>query len=175
MLHKTQRKELSSRAERFSDRQQRIFSFLQDHPIGVLSTVDPNNDPHGVVVYYMIANDFTVHILTKRGTRKYDNLMHNDHVCLTVFEPRTQTTVHIEGIAAERGGSNPINQVAGAIFGAALRTSESDLPPIVKLQAGAFTTFKIKPVQARMAVYSRPDPGTSEELFEIIETFDLIT
>lgn len=153
-------------------REQRIHNFLAEQRIGVLSTVTPDNNPHGTVVYYAIDDDCTIHILTKKGTRKYDNLVHNNHVMLTVFEPRKQITAQVTGVAVEREGRADISRIAGAIFGASSRTSDSGLPPIVKLQAGAFTTFRIRPVQIRMAIYARPDPGSYESIFESVESFD---
>jgi len=157
---------------RLSDRQRRIHNFLQEQRVGVLSTVGPGGDPHGSAVYYELGDDFSVHILTKKGTRKYDNMVHNNHVMLTVFEPHTQTTVQVTGIAVERPGKGDINKIAGAIFGATLQTSDSGLPPIVKLQAGVFTTFQIQPVQIRMAIYARPYSGNYDEIFDSIESFD---
>jgi uncharacterized protein YhbP (UPF0306 family) len=164
---------LSRKAVHLSDRQRRIHNFLKERRIGVLSMVTPDNDPHGVVVYYVVDDDFRIHILTKKGTRKYDDLTHNSRVMLTVFEPHSQTTAQLTGVAVERSGSNDINEVAGAIMGASLQTSDSALPPIVKLQAGAFTTFQIEPLQIRMAIYARPDPGDYEKIFESVESFDL--
>ncbi len=164
---------LAKKANAFSDRQKRIHNFLKEQHIAVMSTVTPDNHPHGVVVYYTIDENFMLHVLTKTGTRKYDNLVHNNHVMLTIFEPKTQTTAQITGISTERGGSNNINRVAGGVFGASIQTSDNGLPPVVKLQAGTFTTFQIEPVQIRMAIYARPDPGGYEEIFESIESFEL--
>lgn len=170
-MHTTHRSPTST-GTKLSDRQKRIYNFLAEQRLGVLSTVTPDNNPHGAVVYYALDDDFTIHILTKKGTRKYDNLVHNDHVMLTVFEPRKQITAQVSGIAVEREGRADISRTAGAIFGATTRTSDSGLPPIVKLQAGAFTTFRIRPVQIRMAIYARPDPDSYENIFESIESFD---
>ena len=156
----------------FTARQKRIFNFLKDHHVGVLSSVTPDGNPHGTVIYYAIDNDFNIHVLTKIGTRKYDNLVHNEHVMVTVYESSTQTTVQFSGFAVERAGSNNINETANAIF-AHLATDNEGLPPIMKLQAGAFTTFQLEPVQIRMAIYARPNAGGYGELFESIESFHL--
>jgi hypothetical protein len=163
---------LSQRSQAFTTRQQRIFSFLDEHYIGVLSSVTPDGNPHGVVVHYAIDHDFNIHILTKTGTRKYDNLVHNDHAMLTVYDPGSQTTAQVTGIAVERSGLGNMNQVADAIF-PKLGVEKEGLPPIVKLQAGAFTTFQIEPVQIHMAVYARAVSGGYEDLFESIESFEL--
>jgi len=163
---------LTQRRQAYTARQQRIFNFLNEHHAGVLSSVTPDNNPHGVVVYYAIDHDFRIHILTKTGTRKYENLVHNDHAMLTVFDPDTQTTAQVSGIAVERSGLGNLNQVADALF-PKLGMGGEGLPPIVKLQAGPFTTFQIEPVQIQMAIYARPISGSHEELFESIESFEL--
>jgi hypothetical protein len=48
-------------------------------------------------------------------------------------------------------------------------TSDSGLPPLAKLQAGIFTTFRVEPVLIRMAIYARHETGDYDELFESIE------
>lgn len=156
------------------DRKRRIYDFLKGQHVGVLSTVTPDGNPHGSVVYYVLDNAFRVHILTKTGTRKYDNIVHNHHVLFTVFEPKTQTVVQIAGVAIERRGYNAINKVANDLFVAPAHDEGGSLPPIVKLQAGLFTTFRIEPIQMWMAIYARPDSGNYSELFDSIESFGVM-
>jgi len=157
----------------FSDRQQRIYGFLHSNPIGVLSSVSPDGEPHGSVIYFTIDNDFQVSFVTKQDTRKYDNLKRHDHVLLTVYEPQAQTVAQVTGKAVEIKDSFEINAVAGAILAASLKTSDGGLPPISKLEAGSFVGFRINPDQIRLAVYARPDPGDYSDLFETIECFEL--
>ena len=168
-------KNLVSRAtinNTLNTRQKRIYAFLKEQHVGVLSSVTPDGNPHGVVVYYAVEDNFIISFLTKKGTHKYDNLLHNDHVMFTVFQPLTQTTVQVTGIAIERESQQSISKITGAIFGDSLSTSDVGLPPIVKLQAGAFTMFQIRPVHIRMATYSRPESGDYDQLFDSIESFE---
>lgn len=155
-----------------SVRQKRIYDFLSQQHIGVLSTVTPDGNPHGVVVYFVVDPDFTIHILTKTGTRKYDNLMHNNHVLLTVFDTKMQATAQITGVAMEFSGIHTVQHVADAIY-AKLGELHKGLPPIMKLQANVFTTFTITPVQIRMALYMNSKPGSYEDMFTSVESFDL--
>lgn len=159
--------------EALSDQQQRILSFLEDTPVGVLSTVDPNGNPHGVVIYFVIDGNFNVYFLTRAETRKYDNLKHHNHAMLTVFDPESQTTAQITGRATEVEDSYQVNEIANQMVQASLKTSEAEVPPITKLSAGEAVAFKIEPVQIRMAVYARPESGDYKELFESIESFNL--
>jgi general stress protein 26 len=159
--------------ECFSDREQRIYDFLIDNPTGVLSTASPDCEPHGVVVYFTIDKQFIVFFLTRTGTRKYDNLTHNNHVMLTVFEPHTRTTVQLAGKATELHDRSAINAVAGSVTAIGHKTSDVGLLPIMRLSAGDFTAFRIDPVQIRMARYAEPDSGDYRDLFDSVESFDL--
>lgn len=168
-LHKSIRKNKSL----LSDRQQRMYDFLKSTPVGVLSTVSPGDDPHGVVIYFDIDKQFRIVFLTRSHTRKHDNIIHNNHVMLTVFDAKTQTVAQVMGRAYELQDSYDINGVAGQVFGHTRKINKVGLMPVNKLEAGPYIAFKIDPVQIRMAVYARPDPGDYENIFESIESFDL--
>lgn len=167
------RKSASVDKEVLPDRQRRILSFLEDMPVGVLSTVNPNGDPHGVVIYFVVDSDFNTYFVTRDATRKYDNLKHRSHTMLTVFDPATHTTAQITGIAKEIKDDYQINEIANHMVQANFKVSDLDMPPITKLYAGEIVAFKLKPVQIRMAVYARPESGGYKELFESIECFSL--
>jgi pyridoxine/pyridoxamine 5'-phosphate oxidase len=160
-------------AESYSDTKQRMLNFLSSTQVGVLSTVTPDGDPHGAVIYFSIDRQFVVSILTKKETRKYDNLVHHNHAMLTVFDVETQTTVQVTGIATEITDSDFVNSALEMDMLASMNTSYSRMPAIEKLEAGKYVAFKIKPVQVRMAVYARPDPGEYTELFETVEGSEL--
>jgi general stress protein 26 len=172
MLHLANN-DLQKKASQYSDTRERMYQFLSDTCIGVLSSTDPDGDPHGAVIYYTINEHLEVGFLTKAETKKYDNLVHNNHVMLTVFEPLTQTTVQISGVAKEIKNGFAMNKIAAKVLDTSLKTSEAGLPPLSKLQAGPYVAFTIKPVQIRMAVYARQDPGDYDELFETVETFNV--
>lgn len=159
--------------DNYSATEKQIHDFLISNPIAVLSSVTPNNDPHGVVVYYGIDKKFVASILTKSDTKKYDNLTHNQNVMLTVYEPSSQITVQITGRAVEVTDPSRINEIAQMNMKASMKTSEGGIPAIVKLDAGVIVAFEIHPVLVRMAVYSRPDSGDYNELFESISSFEL--
>lgn len=156
-----------------SDKQKSMRNFLLHNPIGVLSTVSPDGDPHGAVIYFVFGEDFSASFLTKSGTRKSDNIKHQDRVTLTVFEPASQTTAQITGRASEITNNDKINSIASNVLRISLKTSEAGIPPITKLEAGGYNAFKIDPVQITMAVYSKPGSGGYTELFDTIESFKL--
>lgn len=156
-----------------SERQKRIFDFLTRNPVGVLTTVDPDGYPHGVVIYFVVDKQFNVSFLTKTGTKKYDNLLRNNTIMLVAYEPVSQSVAQVVGSAHEINNKDAGKQVAQQVFGACLKTSGSGVPPINKLNAGAYTAFFIEPVQIRLAMYERPDHGEYSQIFESLESFEL--
>lgn len=156
----------------YSDRQQRIHDFMSRNSIGVLSMVDAKGNPHGVTIYYVTKPTFEVSFLTRIGTKKHLDLEHDDRVMLTIFEPATQTTLQMTGRAEEIDDHYEINGIAGSVLGVSLRSGGGILP-ITKLHAGPYTAYTIHPTQIRMAVYSRPDAGNYENIFDSIESFEL--
>lgn len=157
-----------------TERQQRIFDYLNGNPAGVLATVDPNGEPHATVIYHHIyEDDFSISFLTKRGTKKYDNLIRKNHVVLVVFDMFTQTVAQVFGEAQEVTDPEKINLIFRQTNQASLKTSDGGIPPIAKLNAGEFAAFMIEPVQIRMACYARPDSGDYSHVFESLESFEL--
>jgi uncharacterized pyridoxamine 5'-phosphate oxidase family protein len=150
-----------------------MYDFLKSNPVGVLSTVTKNGDPHGVAIYFSVDEHLTLAFLTRRGTRKYANIAHHNVVMLTVFCRQTQTTLQVSGRASEVRDELQLNRIAAATLGSALATSHNGLPPITKLQAGEYAAFTIKPTQICMAMYERPEPGKYADLFESVESFEL--
>lgn len=155
-----------------SDRKTRFYNFLLANPIGVLSSVTPDNNPHGTVVYFCVDKDFVCSFITKSGTKKNDNIKHNNHVMLTVFDPKTQTTVQILGFAQEIRDSRRVNAIAGSIVNTSIKTARN-LPPLSKLDAGQFVGYEIVPVEARMATYASSNTGHYKDIFKSIEYFGL--
>jgi hypothetical protein len=172
MFSKYYRKQLPM-SSKMSEREKRIYSFLRDNPIAVLSSCNSTGGPHGAVIYYVVSPQFELTFLTKKNTRKHDNLLQNNRVMLTVFDAKSQTVAQISGEASEVTDYYEINNIAGATLGASLRTSADGLMPISKLRAGPYTAFRITPSQIRMAIFSRPDPGDFEEIFESVESYEL--
>ncbi|CAN5398499.1 hypothetical protein BH09PAT4_BH09PAT4_00440 [soil metagenome] len=173
MFNKFSHQIITSKSALFPEREARIFQFLRDHPVGVLSMVTPENAPHGSVIYFALGQDQTIGFITKRLTRKYRNLSSDNQVMLTCFEATTQTTVNILGHAKETRDAFEVNAIAGAVMGASLKTTKAGIPPISKLKAGAFTAFKITPTSLHMAVYGRSERGGHGDLLQSVESFEL--
>lgn len=154
-----------------SESNKRIFDFLRLQPVGVLATVDPDDNPHAAVIYYSVDEDFNVTFLTKRDTKKRDNLARKNHAMLVAFDAKTQTTCQITGVTEDVSYLAVANEIFQRTIGAAMATSESGIPPISKLSAGEYVAYRLKPKQINMSVYLRPDRG-DYEMFEYIKFED---
>jgi len=146
----------------------RILHFLQSHPIGTLATVDPNGNPHAAVIYYFVDDNFNVTFTTKRETHKFDNLSHHNHAMLVAYEAASQTTAQITGIVTEIHDAQEADSAFRSMLAASMATSEAGLPPLTKLYAGRYVAMRLKPVQIRMAVFARSDPGG----YDVYESID---
>lgn len=156
-----------------NEKRERILRFLQENVVGTLATVDPNNDPHAAAIFYFVEPDFTINFITKTGTKKHDNIIHNNHVMLLVFEANSQATVQVKGIAEKIDDITKTNQIFADVLQAAWDTSEDGVPPITRLLAGEYVAYKVKAKEVRMAVYARPEYGSYDELFEALEDYEL--
>lgn len=152
-----------------SEKNTRIFEFLKSHSIGVISTVDSDNEPHSAVVYYAVSDNFEITFTTKQKTKKSINLQNNNHAMFVVFDAESQITVQITAEAVDLSGSPELPEIFRQTIEASMNTSDAGIPPISKLAAGDYTAFQLNPTQIRMAVFSRPDPGGYEEIFETID------
>lgn len=157
-----------------TERQHRIYNFLQKNRIGVLATVDPNGDPHGATIYFAIDKHFNISFLTKSRTKKYDNLKRNNHIMLVVSDAATQTIAQVIGKAIQLNEADEINAVAANVFLASIQTSDSGIPPVAKLNNGDYAAFRIEADQIRLASYSPPESDSINNIFESIESFELI-
>lgn len=157
---------------KYSDKKQRIFDFLEQHPVGVLSAVTKEGEPHGTVIYFAFDEDLGLMFLTRNETKKYSDLKHHNTVMLTAFDAEHQTVVQINGVALQLP-EDTVDQVAGSIIEKAMKTSETGVPPIFKLEEGDYVAFRIIPTRMSMAVYARPNGGGYPEVFEVLETEEL--
>jgi general stress protein 26 len=147
---------------------ERIYEFLKEHTVGVLATVDPDNNPYASTIYYSIDEDFNLYFTTKKDTQKSDNITHNNKVMVVVSESFTQSTAQFTGFAEIVTDESDVFEIFTNTVHAAMKTSEAGVPPISKLYAGSYVAYKIKPEHIRLAVFLRPDPGG----YDVYETAD---
>lgn len=163
----------SKDTDKLSEKERRIFSYLDSNPVGVLATVEPDGKPHAAVIYFSVDRHFNIFFVTKTGTRKHSNMQHNAAAMLVAFDKETQTTVQVTGTAKQLNSVTESQKVFEDILKASLQTSIEGVPPIAKLHAGYYAAYRLTPTQIRMAVFARPDAGDYDRIFETIEAHEL--
>ena len=148
--------------------QRAAHDFLKKHKVGVLATASPNGDPYAAAIYYTVDSALAISFLTKTGTKKADNLEHNNHAMLVVYEAETQTTVQVMGSVSKVTDDTEANRVFSQVVYASIDTSKTDIPPILKLDEGEYVTYKLTPTQVRMASFSHAKSGGYDTLFKTI-------
>ncbi len=154
-------------------RMQRFAEFMREHPLGILSSVSPAGDPHGVAIYYTFDNNFHVYFLTRDKTRKCENISRNNRVMLSAVDPKTQTSLQITATCSQITDAHKIKQLLEEIIKISLKTSGTQLTLVNKITVGSLVAIELMPVQMRIATYAKSN-SPEVSLFESIESFELV-
>ena len=69
-----------------------VIGFIKENSVGVISTCDENNIPHGVPVYYYFSeSEENLYFVTKDETKKYSKLNKNNKAAFVIFIENPQT------------------------------------------------------------------------------------
>ncbi len=150
-----------------SEVKRRVKGFLQEHPVGVLSTVGGDSASYSTTVYFVADDNLNIYFLSKTETQKVKNIRDNNKVMLVAFETKTQTNIQISGSAYEEKDGPSSQNIFKEIIEAARKTSNAEVPPVSKLLAGAYAAYKIKPNQINYSVYSQKNLEMA--VFETLE------
>ncbi len=123
-------------------------TFLATHEVGVLSTINRQNQPHGSTVYYTVSDNNTLHILTKSGTEKSRNIAGNHMVALTIYDAEKLQTLQMKAYAEIESSATIRRQVYEHITRKQISTTDSTKPPVTHLSEGSFTVIRLTPTSA---------------------------
>lgn len=143
---------------------ERIYSFLERHPVGVLATISPASTPDAVVIYFTVNDQFEFYFVTKTQTRKYKNMRLHPNVSLVSYDPFSQTTVQVHGHVEEVTSGAVKNSMLMTLEQLAAHGGKSHKPPISKLQAGRYAVLRLRPTSIRMANYMESDTSMYETI-----------
>lgn len=134
------------------DPAQTISTYINGHPLAVLSTIDPDGNPHGTTLYAGSDPQLNVYFMTKTQTNKARNIRENPAVSLTFSGEDHQTTLQITGHAVEVTVPNE-GAAAFQILGSIRHGSEDFRLPISKFEAGPYIVFKVEVARALLTEY----------------------
>ena len=75
---------------------QEILKFLKEKELAVVSTVSAASKPESATVIYFIDDELNFYFVTRRNTRKFENLQLNNNVAIVVGTELMPVTVQIE-------------------------------------------------------------------------------
>ncbi len=155
---------------KIQDEEKQVHAFLRKHKVGVLATVTPQGKPHAAAIYYTVDSDLKIRFLTVAKTQKAINLRHDNHATLVVYDAATQSTVQLQGTAADITDITNLNKIYRDIVFASIDTSDTDIPPVSKIGPGEYEAFCLTPTRVHMAIFNSPHAKNYKDIFEV--TFD---
>jgi uncharacterized protein YhbP (UPF0306 family) len=128
--------------------------FLVEHDLAVLSTTNLTGDVWGAVVYYLINDQNEFFILTKSETTKAHNMLNNQHIGLTIYDPVTVQTVQLQGVTEVETSKLKKDYVYEKITQARIAGNTATESPVTKIRSGSFMVFHIIPTNLLFHDYS---------------------
>lgn len=129
-----------------------IANYINEHPLAVLSTVEPSGSPHGSTLYAGSDQGLNVFFMTKRDTRKNQNIVNNPNIALTFSGEDHQTTLQLSGTAAEVTLQDE-GALAFQVLGSLFHKSEDFRLPISKIEAGPYIVYRVEVKEALLSEY----------------------
>ena len=133
-----------------------IAAYINEHPLTVLSTVEPSGTPHGTTLYAGSDPQLHIFFMTKRETRKHQNILSNPKIAMTFSGEDHQTTLQLSGIASEVTIQDE-GAVAFQVLGSIRHGSEDFRLPISKIEAGPYIVYRVDVSEALLTEYERGD------------------
>jgi len=133
-----------------------IAAYINDHPLAVISTIDPQGKPYGTTLYAASDDQLNVYFITKTGTHKSQYISVHPDVALTFAGEDHQTTLQLSGQAVELSTAEEGSTAFQALD--SIRHHHQDFRlPISKLQAGPYIVYKIIVSHALLTQYESPN------------------
>lgn len=144
------------------------YDFLNRHKLAVLSTTDGKTEVWGAAIYYVIDDSLAFYFFTKTDSKKYQYILKNPHVAVTVVDDETQTTVQATGRVEEV----PEEEQNEAYRKLAVIHPPGDFswkPPVSKLSDGGHTiALKLQPTVLQFAEFKSDSHVTGDHIKRII-------
>ena len=122
------------------------LTFLEQHKLGVLSTVSDKGEVWGAAIYYAVDEQLNFYFFTHIETRKYHNLKEHPQVALTVVDDYAQATVQATGQVTELPMGEEMNEAYRKLALVHPPGQFSWVPPVSKIHdQGATTVLKLTP------------------------------
>jgi general stress protein 26 len=124
-----------------------ILNFLQNNTTGVIATVTPAYFAHSAAITFYVDTDMSIYFLTRKESKKFQNLSLNPSISLTAFEEKIlPTSVHIDGTAEIMDSEVKKIEIKKILIERSW--NESYLPPVMRQEGSEIVLIKITPKKA---------------------------
>lgn len=131
-------------------------TFLLEHTIGTLSTVDTEGNAHGSVVYYLAEGEMNIYFVSKTETAKVRNISLHQQVALTIFDAPSAQTLQIRGTAHPESDKATIQYIFDNIVKLRPYNGAMLMPPVTALKdSGEYVIVRITPTEAKFSDYKQ--------------------
>lgn len=145
------------------DSKEKVYKFLQEHAVAVLSTVSLDNIPSAAPIYFVPDEELNLYFMTKSDTVKAQNIENSDNdsaVAITVVDPEFPLTVQARGTISENNDPKYFGKLTE--LNALQKAGFHWPPPLSKIQSEGFLLFyKFTPTWLRIADFSETGGGSS--------------
>lgn len=144
------------------------YDFLSQHKLAVLSTT-ADKGVWGAAIYYVIDDTLTFYFFTKTESKKYQHILKDPHVAITVADDEAQTTVQAAGRAEELSIGEELNEAYRKLAQIHPPGEISWKPPVSKLNDdGQTVVLKLQPTILQFAEFKSDSHLTGDHIRRII-------
>jgi general stress protein 26 len=121
------------------------LTFLKEHDLATLSTLDREGKIYGAVVHYIVPEDGLVYVVTKSQTRKALNVLGHSQVAFTVYDGGRMQTLQMQGEAKIETDQIKKDQAFDQIVRSRLTGPGNKQLAVAKIEEGSYIIISISP------------------------------
>ena len=125
-----------------------VLRILKSGDIGVIATADDKGNPEAATINYFVDDDLNLYFVTRRHTRKFQNLEKNKNIAFVVGTTTGTQTIQMNGEARKLEEKDEIQNFIMMINQNPeiknLYTLDCSLSPFFKIEGTDFELFKVK-------------------------------
>lgn len=144
------------------------YDFLTRHKIAVLSTATDKHDVWGAAIYYAVDESLSFYFLTKKGTKKYHQILKNPHGAVTVADDAEQTTVQASGSIKEVSTGEERDQAYRKLALVHPAGDFSWKPPVTKMDDGETVLLKLTSQTLQYANFQSSSQDSTDHIVQVI-------
>lgn len=126
---------------------------------------------HAATVYITFDQDLNIYFVTRKGTRRSQNIHANAQATIAIYNAASQTTLQSEGTTIDVNDPSKVQWVFNDIWRIATQTSPDSPPPQTQLMGvGEYMVYKLLAPSLRLATFKSRNTTNPEQIFNVVPT-----